>query len=65
MKIDEKYERANENKQAIELLPEIVSFLASVARADNNALEPHQSVAALTELEDQAENLKFKMGYGY
>jgi hypothetical protein len=65
MKIDENYERANENKQAIELLPEIVTFLASIARADNNALEPHQSVAALTELADQAENLKFKMGYGY
>jgi hypothetical protein len=65
MKIDDKYKDANENKQAIELLPEIVTFLGSIARADNNALEPHQAVSALTELADQAENLKFKMGYGY
>jgi len=65
MQIDQKYKEANINKEAIELLPEIVTFLASVARADNNALEPHQSVASLTELADQAENLKFKMGYGY
>jgi len=65
MQIDEKYMKANENQKAIDLLPEIIAFLASVAEADNHSYNGEQAQAALTQLADEAENLKFKIDYGY
>jgi hypothetical protein len=65
MSVEEKYKDANENQQAIDLLPEIVTFLASIASADNHTYTAEQTAAALAELADSAENLKFRMGYGY
>jgi len=65
MNVEEKYKDANENQQAIDLLPEIVTFLASIASADNHTYNADQAAAALAELADKAENLKFRMGYGY
>ena len=65
MSFEEKYKDANENQQAIDLLPEIVTFLASIASADNHTYNADQAAGALAELADSAENLKFRMGYGY
>ena len=65
MSVEEKYKDANENQQAIDLLPEIVTFLASIASADNHTYTAEQTAAALAELADSAENLKFRMVYGY
>ena len=65
MSVEEKYKDANENQQAIDLLPEIVTFLASIASADNHTYPDDQTAAALAELADSAENLKVRMGYGY
>lgn len=65
MKVAEKYKTASENQKAIDLLPEIVTFLGSIALADNHTYTGEEAQKALTELADKAENLKFKMGYGY
>ena len=65
MSVEEKYKDANENQQAIDLPPEIVTFLASIASVDKHTYNADQTAAALAELADSAENLKFRMGYGY
>ena len=54
MSVEEKYKDANENQQAIDLLPEIVTFLASIASADNHTYNADQAAAALAELADSA-----------
>ena len=65
MKIHSKYKDAHKNQNAIHLLPEIISFLASIASIDNHTYSEVERSAKLSHLADQAENLKFKMGYGY
>ena len=65
MKINKKYINASSNQKAIEMLPELITFISSVASSDNHALDEKQAVKSLTQLADEAENLKFKIGYGY
>ena len=65
MDIYPKYKDANLNQQAVELLPEIVTFLASIASVGNHAYSDEDRNTSLTKLADEAENLKFRMGYGY
>ena len=65
MKINHKYSDANLNKKAISMLPELITFLSQIASEDNKALNEKQAAVALTSLADEAENLKFRMGYGY
>ena len=65
MKINNKYSDASSNKKAIRMLPELITFLSQIASEDNKALNEKQAAVALTSLADEAENLKFRMGYGY
>ena len=65
MKIDPKYKDANENKKAIAMLPELITFLGNVSKEDNISLNDSDAAKSLTKLADQAEKLKFMMGYGY
>ena len=65
MKINEKYKLAYKNQKAIDLLPEIITFLGMIASADNHTYTPEEAEMALSKLADEAENLKLKMGYGY
>lgn len=64
-KINEKYKLAHKNQKAIDLLPEIITFLGTIASADNHTYTAEEAEKALTKLADEAENLKYKMGYGY
>ena len=65
MKIDPKYQDANENQKAIEMLPELITFLGNVSKEDNISLNDSDAARSLTKLADEAERLKFLMGYGY
>ena len=65
MKIDPKYADANKNEIAIKMLPELITFLGRVSKEDNKSLNESDAAKALTKLADQAESLKFSMGYGY
>lgn len=65
MKIDPKYKDANKNKKAIKMLPELITFLGNVSKKDNLSLNDSDAAKSLTKLADQAEKLKFMMGYGY
>ena len=65
MKIDPKYQDANENQKAIEMLPELITFLGNVSKEDNISLNDSDAARSLTKLADEAERLKFSMGYGY
>ncbi len=65
MKIDPKYKDANENKKAIAMLPELITFLGNVSKEDNISLNDSDAAKSLTKLADEAEKLKFLMGYGY
>lgn len=65
MKIDSKYKDANKNEKAIAMLPELITFLGNVSKEDNISLNDSDAAKSLTKLADQAEKLKFMMGYGY
>ena len=65
MKINPKYSNADKNKDAIKMLPEIVTFLSSIAVADSRSLNDKDASNELTLLADKAESLKKKFGYGY
>ena len=65
MKISKKYINASSNQKSIDMLPELITFISSVASSDNHALDENQAAIFLTQLADEAENLKFKIGYGY
>ena len=65
MKIDSKYKDANKNEKAIAMLPELITFLGNVSKEDNISLNDSDAAKSLTKLADQAEKLKFTMGYGY
>lgn len=65
MKIDPKYKDANKNEKAIAMLPELITFLGNVSKEDNISLNDSNAAKSLTKLADQAEKLKFMMGYGY
>ena len=65
MKIDPKYKDANKNGKAIAMLPELITFLGNVSKEDNISLNDSDAAKSLTKLADQAEKLKFMMGYGY
>lgn len=65
MKIDPKYKDANKNEKAITMLPELITFLGNVSKEDNISLNDSDAAKSLTKLADQAEKLKFMMGYGY
>ena len=65
MKIDPKYKDANKNAKAIAMLPELITFLGNISKEDNVSLNDSDAAKSLTKLADQAENLKFMMGYGY
>ena len=65
MKIDPKYKDANKNEKAIAMLPELITFLGNVSKEDSISLNDSDSAKSLTKLADQAEKLKFMMGYGY
>ena len=65
MKINDKFLNASSDEKAIKMLPELVTFLSFVASSDNHALDDKQAALSLTKLADEAENLKFRMGYGY
>ena len=65
MKIDPKYKDANTNKKAIAMLPELITFLGNVSKEDNISLNDSDAAKSLTKLADEAERLKFLMGYGY
>ena len=65
MKIAPKYKDANKNKKAIKMLPELITFLGNVSKKDNLSLNDSDAAKSLTKLADQAEKLKFMMGYGY
>lgn len=65
MDINPKYKDANLNQQAVDLLPEIVTFLGSIASIDNHTYTNQERSASLAKLADDAEKLKYKMGYGY
>ena len=65
MKIDPKYKDANENQKAIAMLPVLITFLGNVSKEDNISLNDSDAAKSLTKLADEAERLKFLMGYGY
>ncbi len=65
MKIDPKYKDANKNQRAITMLPELITFLGNVSKEDNISLSNSDAARSLTKLADEAERLKFLMGYGY
>ena len=65
MKIDPKYKDASENQKAIAMLPELITFLGNVSKEDNISLNDSDAAKSLTKLADEAERLKFLMGYGY
>lgn len=65
MDINPKYKDANLNQQAIALLREIVTFLGSIASIDNHTYTNVDCSASLTKLADEAEKLRYRMGYGY
>ena len=65
MKIDPKYKDANKNEKAIQMLPELITFLGNVSKEDNISLNDSDAAKSLTKLADQDEKLKFMMGYGY
>jgi len=65
MQINPKYKDANENKKAIKMLPELITFLGNVSKEDSNSLNDSDAAKSLTKLADEAEKLKFLMGYGY
>ena len=65
MKIDPKYKDANKNEKAIAMLPELITFLGNISKEDNFSLNDSDAAKSLTKLADQAEKLKFMMGYGY
>ena len=65
MKIDSKYKDANKNKKAIKMLPELITSLGNVSKEDSNSLNDLDAANALARLADEAEKLKFNMGYGY
>ena len=65
MKIDPKYKDANKNEKAIAMLPELITFLGNVSKKDNISLNDSDAAKALTKLADEAEKLKFLVGYGY
>ena len=65
MKIDPKYKDANKNEKAIAMLPELITFLGNVSKEDSISLNDWDAAKSLTKLADQAEKLKFMMGYGY
>ena len=47
------------------MLPEIVTFLSSIAVADSRSLNDKDASNELTLLADKAESIKKKIGYGY
>ena len=57
--------QTNENQKAIAMLPELITFLGNISKEDNVSLNDSDAARSLTKLADQAENLKFMMGYGY
>lgn len=65
MKINAKYKNASNNKDAIKLLPEIITFLGEISAADSRAINVVDASSELTKLADKAENIKKKIGYGY
>ncbi len=65
MKINAKYKNASNNKGAIKLLPEIITFLGEISAADSRAINVLDASRKLTKLADKAENVKKKIGYGY
>lgn len=65
MKINPKYIDADKNKDAIKMLPEIITFLSSIAVADSRSLNDKDASNELTLLADKAESIKKKIGYGY
>ena len=65
MKINAKYKNASINKDAIKLLPEIITFLGEISAADSRAINVLDASSELTKLADKAENIKKKIGYGY
>lgn len=65
MKINPKYKDGNKNAKAIAMLPELITFLGNISKEDNVSLNDSDAAKSLTKLADQAENLKFMMGYGY
>ena len=65
MKINPKYIDADKNKDAIKMLPEIITFLSSIAIADSRSLNDKDASNELTLLADKAESIKKKIGYGY
>ena len=44
IKINPKYINANKNKDAIKMLPEIISFLGSIATANSMALNDSRNI---------------------
>ena len=60
MKINDKYKNADSNKEAIKLLPEIITFLGSVSAAEGRALNDRDAATELTKLADIAEEIKKK-----
>ena len=65
MDINPKNKDANLSQQAIDFLPEIGTFLGSIASIDNHNCTNVNRSTSLTKLADQAEKLKYKTGYGY
>ena len=55
----------HQNQKAIKMLPELVTFLGKISKEDNASLIDSDAAKALTKLADEAEELKFLMGYGY
>ena len=47
------------------MLPELITFLGNVSKEDNISLNDSDAAKSLTKLADEAERLKFLMGYGY
>ncbi len=60
MKINPKYINADKNEEAIKMLPEIITFLGSIAVADSRALNNKDAANELTLLADKAEDIKKK-----
>ena len=61
MKINPKYINADKNEEAIKMLPEIITFLGSIAAADSRALNDKDAANELTLLADKAEGIKKKL----
>ena len=47
------------------MLPELITFLGKVSKEDNHSYTDADAAKSLTKLADEAEKLKFLMGYGY